>query len=116
MSDQLTKQEAIAFYNSGAWRVMDAQTRAMFQMEQHKLCMPFDEFHKAVEETLGRPVWTHEFGLNRKGLLAEMQGKATAPSFADILGLLPVDCTVVAVREPTTREQGSRREGDAEYD
>lgn len=25
------------------------------------LCGPFSHVHKAVEEKLGRPVWTHEF-------------------------------------------------------
>ena len=93
--EQLTTEQAIAFHDSNAWKTWDAKTRALFQMEQDCLCMPFDEFHKAVEEALGRPVWTHEFGLNREGLLAELQGKATAPSFADILALLPAERTVV---------------------
>jgi hypothetical protein len=26
------------------------------------VCCPFSEFHEAVEERLGRPVYTHEFG------------------------------------------------------
>jgi len=93
--EQLTTEQAIAFAESGAWQKLDAKALALFQMEQDKLCMPFGEFHKAVEETLGRPVWTHEFGLNRDGLLAEMQGKASAPSFAEILALLPADRTMV---------------------
>lgn len=25
-------------------------------------CTSFENFHKAVEEKLGRPVWTHQFG------------------------------------------------------
>lgn len=72
--EQLTTEQAIAFHDSGAWQKWDAKTRALFQMEQACLCMPFGEFHKAVEDALGRPVWTHEFGLNRDGLLAELQG------------------------------------------
>lgn len=96
--EQLTREQAIAFHDSGAWQKWDAKTRALFQMEQDKLCMPFGEFQKAVEEALGRPVFTHEFGLNRAGLLSELQGKATAPSFADVLALLPTDRTVVVVR------------------
>jgi hypothetical protein len=95
--EQLTKEQAIAFHDSNAWQKWDAKTRALFQMEQDCLCMPFYEFQKAVEEALGRPVWTHEFGLNRGGLLAELQGKATAPSFAEIVAMLPADKTVVAV-------------------
>jgi hypothetical protein len=42
-------------------------------------------------------VWTHEFGLNRDGLRAELAGKAKAPTFAEILGMLPADKTVVVV-------------------
>lgn len=95
--EQLTTEQAIAFHDSGAWQKWDAKTRALFQMEQGKLCLPFSEFHKAIEEALGRPVWTHEFGLNRAGLLAELQGKATAPSFADIVAMLPADRTFVVV-------------------
>jgi len=93
--EQLTEEQAIAFAESGAWEKMDMKTRALFQMEQDRLCMPFDSFHEAVTKVLGRPVWTHEFGLNRDGLLAEMRGKASAPSFADILALLPAERTVV---------------------
>ena len=32
-----------------------------FQLYEERLCMPFPLFHKAVEEALGRPVYTHEF-------------------------------------------------------
>jgi hypothetical protein len=95
--EQLSREQAIALHDSNAWQKWDAKTRALFQMEQDCLCMPFGEFHKAVEDALGRPVWTHEFGLNRDGLLAELQGKATAPSFAEIVAMLPAEKTVVAV-------------------
>jgi len=29
--------------------------------------------HEAVEKALGRPVYTHEFGMNRQGLKDEIQ-------------------------------------------
>lgn len=32
-----------------------------FQLYESKLCMPFDIFHKAIEKSLMRSVWTHEF-------------------------------------------------------
>lgn len=93
--EQLTREQAIAFHDSGAWKRMSAKERAAFQMEQDKLCMPFSEFHSAIEETLGRQVFTHEFGLNRDGLRAEMEGKAKAPTLAEILAMLPAEKTVV---------------------
>lgn len=95
--EQLTREQAIAFSESRAWQKLDAKARALFQMEQDRLCMPFEEFKKAVEETLDRQVFTHE--LNKAGLLAELQGKALAPSLADILAMLPADKTVVVVKQ-----------------
>lgn len=59
----LTQEEAIALGDSGWWKGKAAQEIAGFQLHQPRLCMPFDQFHKAVEEALGRPVWTHEFGV-----------------------------------------------------
>jgi len=66
-------------------------------MVQYKLCCPFGVFHEAVEKTLGRPVYTHEFGRNRNGLLAEMKSEAIAPTLAEIYGMLPQDKTAIAV-------------------
>ena len=51
--------------------------------------MPFDVFHKAVEETLGRPVFTHEFGLNLDGLCKELAGEQKAPTLQQIVELIP---------------------------
>ena len=93
--EQLTREQAIALHDSGGWEKWDYKTRARFQMEQDCLCMPFGEFHKAVEEALGRPVFTHEFAMNRNGMLAELQGKATPPTFAEVLAMLPAERTVV---------------------
>lgn len=94
-NEQLTHEQAIAFYEAGTWKNMPPNQLAAFQLRQDKLCMPFSEFHEAVEAVLGRPVFTYEFGLNRDGLIAEMEGKATAPSFEEILSLLHADKTVV---------------------
>ena len=107
--EQLTIEQAIAFHDSGAWKTMSAKERAVFQMQQDKLCMPFGEFHKAVEEALCRPVWTHEFGLNRDGIRAELEGKAKAPTFVEILAMLPTEKTIVLT--PNAEVKG--RSGEA---
>ena len=99
MSEQFTTEQAIAFYESGAWREMDDKTKALFQIEQDKLCMPFREFHGAVERTIGRPVWTHEFGLNRLGLMAELRGHGSAPTFAHVMAMLPAEKVVIVATE-----------------
>jgi hypothetical protein len=70
---QLTESEAIAFFDGKHWESMSLKDRAFFQMQQARLCMPFSVFHEAMEHVLRRPVWTHEFGLNRDGLMAEMK-------------------------------------------
>ena len=83
--ETMTKEEALAFFESGAWREMSDRERAEFQLFQDRLCMPFDEFHGAVERTLGRPVFSHELGLNREGLQAELLDGADPPTLADIV-------------------------------
>ena len=42
-----------------------------------------------LKEALGRPVWTHEFGLNLNGLKAELVGEQPPPSMQEIIELIP---------------------------
>ncbi len=91
----VTKEQAIALAESGFWKTMSKREIAEFQMSEELLCLPFDVFHEAVEATLGRPVFTHEFGLNVEGLKAELfEGKAP-PTLEYILNLIPVDKRVI---------------------
>lgn len=86
---QLTKEQAIEFGQSRAWESMDFRQRAEFQMMQEKLCMPFGAFHEAIEKILGRPVYTHEFALNREGLRKELFEGKEPPTFEEILLMIP---------------------------
>lgn len=86
---QLTKDEAIAFAESSVWESWTDEQICDFQMWQSKLCVPFDVFHRAVEKTLGRPVWTHEFGMNYAGMQQERLGQRPAPTFEEIVNLIP---------------------------
>jgi len=88
---QLTKEQAIAFGENKLYEGMTSRQIAEFQLEQEKLCMPFDVFHKALEETLGRPVYTHELALNWEGLCKEIQGETEAPTLEEIINLIPED-------------------------
>lgn len=88
---QLTTEEAIALGESEVWKTWTLQQRAVFQMVQECLCMPFGDFHEAVEKTLGRPVYTHEFGLNREGLQKELAGIQGAPTMDEIMALIPAE-------------------------
>lgn len=69
-----TKREATAMYKSEWWENKTAKEIVDFQLYEDRLCMPFDEFHKAITQALGRPVWTHEFA-DHEGLIAEYEGK-----------------------------------------
>jgi hypothetical protein len=98
---QLTKEEAIALFDSKAWEAWSPRDRATFQMAQDLLCMPFSVFHQAVEETLGRAVFTHEFGTSgRPGLIKELLGEAPPRTFEEIMALIPADTRVLVLGPP----------------
>jgi hypothetical protein len=86
---QISKEAAMALYESKIWVEWSFQQKSRFQLFQQRLSMPFDKFHKAVEKTLNRSVWTHEFGLSFKGIQEEFLGIKNAPSFEDIMNLIP---------------------------
>ena len=94
---QFTKEEAITFAESNQWEPLSFRERALLQFSQKLLCMPFDKFHEATEKALGRPVFTHEFGLNYDGLIAELLGRAPMPSFEDIINLIPREKRVIVI-------------------
>jgi hypothetical protein len=91
----MTEQEAIAMYESKFWENLTHKQRAQFQINEERLCMPFDIFHEAMEKTLGRPVWTHEFSLNQAGLQAELNGECGPPTIDEIVGMLPPEKVVI---------------------
>lgn len=74
----MTKAEALELVDSGWWEGRPVEEVARWQLEESRLCMPFGDFHKAVEEALGRSVWTHEFA-DPKRLLAELDGDEPTP-------------------------------------
>jgi hypothetical protein len=95
--NRIGREAAIALHDSGWWVGKSAREIAEFQMLTAELCMPFGVFHQAMEESLGRPVWTHEFGLDMPGLMAELMGERPTPSFDAILALIPEDKRVLVV-------------------
>lgn len=93
----MTREEALALIDTKWWESRNSREIALFQFNEPRLCMPFALFHAAVEKTLGRPVWTHEFAMNYDGLKRELNGEQPAPSFAEILDLIPAEKRVVVV-------------------
>lgn len=71
--DQFTEDQAIEFYDNELWKEMSYLDRALFQINQERLCMPFGVFHEAVEKSLGKPVFTHEFVTRYDELLADLE-------------------------------------------
>ncbi len=94
----LTQQQALVLFNSGWWRGLEPRQVVGFQLFENRLCMPFGEFHEAVEKVLGHSVWTHQFGaVGVEMLRREFLGEAPAPTFAQILELIPADKRVLVV-------------------
>jgi hypothetical protein len=56
--------------------------------------MPFDVFHKAIEKTLGRPVFTHEFAFS-DSLKKELYGEKEPPTFEEILSMIQKEKLIV---------------------
>ncbi len=96
MPEQLDKKTALGLAESEVWKNWTDKERVEFQLYQNLLCMPFDTFHKSVEKTLDRPVFTHEFAFPDH-LKQEFEGKCGKPSFENIIDLLPKDKEVVVI-------------------
>lgn len=65
-------EETIAKYPSNKWwRSDDPVEIAKYQLFEKILMVDFGKFHEGVVKLLGRPVFTHEFGLNYDGLKEE---------------------------------------------
>lgn len=92
----LTKEQAIKLHNTEWWKTASKEDIVKFQLFETRLCCPFDVFQEAVEHVLKRPVWTHEFA-DFKRLQAEYLGDKPAPTFEEILNLIPADKRVVVV-------------------
>ena len=76
---------------------MPAKDIATFQLHEERLCMPFDVFHEALEKAIGRPVFTHELGLDAEGIKRELLGDRPAPTLEEIIALIPADKRVIVV-------------------
>jgi RNAse (barnase) inhibitor barstar len=93
--NSLGREQAIALSDTEWWKTKTHREIAEFQMQTSELCCPFDVFHEAIEKTLGRPVFTHELGLNFDGLWDELFDGAQPPTFLEILDLIPEDKRVI---------------------
>ena len=58
---ELTREQALKIYNSGAWKTWTNEQIVQLQLYQDRLCVGWDKFREAIEDVLGRGVYTHEF-------------------------------------------------------
>ncbi len=90
------KDRAVAMYDTEWWLEEDYETQVQFQLFTEELCMPFDLFHKATEKVLGWSVWTHEFAYPSL-LRAELLGAKRAPTFDEIVNLIPAAKRIIVI-------------------
>jgi hypothetical protein len=93
--NSIGKEKAIELYDSNWWVDQSPRKVAEFQLFTAELCCPFDVFQEAVEKSLGRPVFTHEFGLNYDGICEEFLGEREQPTLEEIFNLIPEDKRIV---------------------
>jgi len=67
------------------WESKDLIEIAKYQIFEPTLLVEFSKFHEGIEKLIGRPVYTHELGLNVEGLrqevkeaIARLEGKLEA--------------------------------------
>jgi len=53
------------------WESEDPLQIAMYQIFEDILIVDFDKYHQGLEKLVGRPVFTHEFGISREALREE---------------------------------------------
>ena len=96
----MDKEQAIKMVESKWWVGLHPDIITGFQLFEPMLCMDFSVFHENIEKSLGRPVFTHEFGLNIEGLQKEFLGEKEKSTFEEVLGLIPQDKRVVILANP----------------
>jgi hypothetical protein len=94
-TNSIGKENAIQLYHSNWWENLSYREIAGVQLFIAELCCPFDVFHEAVEKSLGRPVFTHEFGLNYSGICEEFLGEREQQTLEEVLNLIPENKRIV---------------------
>lgn len=93
-ADEMTLQEANTMLESKWWINKSNDEITKRQLFNDRLIMPWGLFHTAVEKSLGRGVYSHEFA-RPENLRKEFLGLADAPSMQDILDQIPKEKLVI---------------------
>ena len=73
---------------------MSGEERAHEMTTREKLEVPFELIHKRIEDLVGRPVFTHEMGLNWAGLIEEARTREHS-TFEEVIELIPEEKRVI---------------------
>lgn len=93
----ITTEQAINLYDSGFYKDLTNDEIVKFQLFERLLCMPFEVFQGALQDVLGRPVWSHEFAF-KDNLVREYLGEQNPPTMEDIINLIPEDKRLIVVK------------------
>jgi len=94
---QLTKEQAIKFYESNVWKDWSDEEIVRFQLFQRLMSVPFSQFHKSMEAVLNRSIWTHEFAY-WDDLKKEYLGVKSKPTFDEIINLIPEEKRIIITK------------------
>ncbi|MSU51213.1 MAG: hypothetical protein EXS37_19350 [Opitutus sp.] len=89
LQKSIGRRRAIALVETKWWLVRSPRQIARVQLFTVEQCVPFDVFHRAMEVSLGRPVWIHEFGLSLENLIQEFLGERDEPTLEEIFAAVP---------------------------
>ena len=102
--EQLTKGQALKIFESKVWEKWTDEQIVKFQLYQDRLCVPFGRFHEAIAKVLKRPVFSHEFAY-QTNLIAEFENIIPAPSFQEIIELIPEEKRIL-IKTPDSKAKG----------
>lgn len=91
------RDAAIKLADSKWWIGMEPREIAKTGMIIAELCLPFTVLHENLEKALGRPVFTHELGMNFDGIMQELLGERDAPTLEEIMSLIPESKRIVII-------------------
>ena len=88
---RLTEQSAANLYDSGFWKQLLPYQRAVFQLCEGRLCMPFREFHAAVAHCLESEVLDISFATQYGAIKKAVLNGAPEPTDEELLAIIPED-------------------------
>lgn len=80
---QFTREEAIRIYESRVWKDMTDEQIVKLQLFQKMISVPFQRYHEALENVLGRRIFTSEFD-NSESLVKEYLSLNPEPGFEEV--------------------------------